>query len=310
MRKPSRRTVITILLFAGLAMSWLPSGLSDGLKNTVGPVFSPFCRVSRLVRLHAVHGWQRLKQPPVTKAEYERLLKKMRSIEGENTQLKMQVRQDRWQIECLTGLRKELVGPQSCIVPAAVVAEDSGWLRESVLLDAGERRGVSAGQWVLSMISGKKEDLQVNAGEKQGVGVGQWVLAARRIVGRVQQVGPYTCRVRLLTDPASRVQALILIPEKSGKTRLLDCLLEGLGNGRMIARKLPANEDIQTGQNVLLKSAPSLTPAGMIIGRIDRIKKNEDNLLLVDAEVVPLEKIDEVKELYVVVPPSGEQGDD
>lgn len=55
-----------------------------------------------------------------------------------------------------------------------------------------------------------RKTLLIDAGSKHGVTKDSVVLAKEALVGKVSAVGPYTSRVLLITDPASRIPARIL----------------------------------------------------------------------------------------------------
>ncbi len=107
------------------------------------------------------------------------------------------------ELELLAQYYKESEADQKPIV-AHVIAYDTSDFRKTLLVDVGSRHGVL----------------------KNSV-----VLTKNALVGKVAEVGPYTSRVLLITDPASRIPARVLETSELGVvegTSSLTCRLKYL----------------------------------------------------------------------------------
>jgi rod shape-determining protein MreC len=104
----------------------------------------------------------------------------------------------------------------------------------------------------------------VDAGSKRGVAVDSVVLARNALVGRVSAVGPYTSRVLLITDPASRVPARILETSELG-------VVEGTSGGLCRLKYLPkwsASGKVQKGSRVVSAPVGGICPDSLYIATV------------------------------------------
>ncbi len=113
-----------------------------------------------------------------------------------------------------------------------------------------------------------QQTVLVNQGSDRALALDDVVVDASGVVGRMVEVHPQTALVLLLTDPESRVAALV---ERSRETGLL----VGRGQGWMEFIYLDVDADLQEGDRLLTAGLGSGFPKGLPLGIIVRVLKDE-----------------------------------
>ncbi|UCE47436.1 MAG: rod shape-determining protein MreC, partial [Phycisphaerales bacterium] len=131
-------------------------------------------------------------------------------------------------------------------------------------------------------------------GQEDGLAVGQFVLVNDSIIGTVSNVGVCTGRVRLITDPTSRIAV------KIGELEA-DRIMQGTGDSLAKIQLVPTKHTIKTGDIVLAQKKPGFLNTPVITGTVVQCKRNNKNPLLWDIKVKPACDIDAVKDVTVIV---------
>ena len=168
-------------------------------------------------------------------------------------------------------LRRLLEFKEHSLLPllaAEVVALDSSDWFKTVLLDKGSRDGVSRGMAVVN---------------DQGV------------VGRVIEVSYNHCRVLLLIDRNSGIDALIQRSRTRG-------ILKGSPLGPCRLEFVIHNADVQLGDMIITSGLAGVFPKGMILGRVSRIKgSNGGEGMFQTIEVTPAVDFDRLEEAFIIL---------
>jgi rod shape-determining protein MreC len=141
------------------------------------------------------------------------------------------------QNESLRSLLNFVPIPPPSHITARVIADPGGPFAQSVLLNVGERDGVTKGQAVIS-----------------GEG----------LVGRVAMVGNRSTRVLLLTDINSRIPAVIESSRARG-------ILTGDNGDQARLLFLPVNAAIAPGERVVTSGHGGVFPPGLPIGVVSSV---------------------------------------
>jgi rod shape-determining protein MreC len=139
---------------------------------------------------------------------------------------------------------KQLIGEfdahQRSSVAAAIIGRSSdAWWRQ-VILGRGSQAGIKEG-FIVTGIGG--------------------------LVGRVMAVTPESSRVLLVSDPSSRVGAMISRSRSMG-------LIEGKGSKVVTMRFFEKDPDVRPGDPVATSSVSRLFPSGIPIGRVQSVQLN------------------------------------
>ena len=131
-----------------------------------------------------------------------------------------------------------------------------------------------------------RQNLLINKGINQGVKAGQTVVLGNYLVGRIAaaDLGPYTSRVQLITDPAFKTQVMVSpLPEAVSPTAKAGTVkkaagvvgygvLSGVSFNR--ARVKWVSREVNAGMNWQVYSALdnySSIPRGMIVGKVSEV---------------------------------------
>ncbi len=145
------------------------------------------------------------------------------------------------------------------------------------------------------------QGIWINKGSDQGVLVGQSVLSEGGLVGVISKVYPQTAKVIPLLSPQSVVDSEIASSGVRGtlkgeqKTLAWDrrywvTRMEYLGNA----------EKIEVGDLVTTSGLDKVFPKGLLIGKVENLKKDEKGLFL-SAEVLPEVDFSKLRDVAVVL---------
>ena len=153
---------------------------------------------------------------------------------------------------------------------------------------------------ITASIDGSHTELIINRGQDDGLAEGQFVLGDNSIIGAVSDVSPRTAKVRLITDPASKIAV---------KIRELKTMIQGDGRNSTKVQLLSIKHKVEVGDEVYARKKPGFLDAPMKIGTITGCKRDERNPLLWDITVKPACDDEKLSDVAVIImnpaPPSG-----
>ena len=288
-RKSRSTRIVLSLLACSLILILLPVGWSQRL-NSLTQVFAPFQAAGDRV----ARWWNATASPDEADTNVD-----VSALESMIASLVEQNRSLREQNAILTAVRGTGLGPRGKLIPARLTAHDSASWRESRLLLAGRRQGIDTSSAVLS------DHFRVEAATQVGLTQGMAILAAETMIGIIVDVSEFTSRVRLLSDPATRMDVSIA-PSDGRESNLGDLAfwLVGLGNGKMEIRDVHhqyvTSGGIRTRDLVLTRPDDAVLPPSVTIGRIETIRRDPDNPLLFILDIDDGIEIRDVGRIYVV----------
>ena len=170
---------------------------------------------------------------------------------------------------------------------------------------------------------GVRESIALSASSFDGIREDQYVLYPYGLVGQVQRAGPGGSMVRLITDPAFRVQIVFKrLKTINGQSRLVDvgtpaCLAQGAGAGMMVVRDLnysqigldtdfrpPAGREdmaLKVGDIAVLqdRDCPSAVQSETL-GSIVAIVRRSDQRMFAEIRIKPNEPLKKLREVMVM----------
>lgn len=292
-RRFTARTLLGLLLAASIVGLLLPASITGRLMNLV-QVFVPLQDATTRVADRTGEALGDAGDAPqrIPAAEHDRLLQEVEALRNTVASQWARIATLEQANRELAAIRGRGLGPHGVLIPARVVADDLLAWRESRLIDAGTLRGVRRGAAVAT------RSPALDVGSRDGVTDGMAVLAAEVLVGWIEHLGTHTARVRLLSDPASRMSVTIGRFGDNGRftTPSADVptdedesaqfWLEGAGAGRMkivevdhryIEGDSPA---VQVGDLVMTLPDDPALPVALTIGQVTEIHPDPDNGLL------------------------------
>ncbi|MBI2104241.1 MAG: rod shape-determining protein MreC [Candidatus Omnitrophica bacterium] len=141
-----------------------------------------------------------------------------------------------------------------------------------------------------------QQTVLLDHGERQGLSRESVILDAAGLVGRVTELHAATALVTLLTDPESRVAALV---ERSRETGLL----VGRGRGRCELLYLDVDADVQEGDRVVTAGLGGQFPKGMPLGTVGQVVRDEQ-VGAAWASVAPAARLGRLEEVLCLPPDS------
>ncbi|MBK1680310.1 rod shape-determining protein MreC [Rhodocyclus tenuis] len=164
-------------------------------------------------------------------------------------------------------LRRERLEQSAQLLRTQQLEVENARLRR--LLGVGERQGVSAraAEVLRTARDPFSHRIIINKGQQDEVVAGQPVLDDAGIVGQVTRVFPFVSEVTLITDKDQAVPVQIV---RNG----LRSVVFGLGDGRLELRFMPANADVQEGDELVTSGIDGVFIAGFPVARIERIERD------------------------------------
>ncbi|MFH1190208.1 MAG: rod shape-determining protein MreC [Candidatus Omnitrophota bacterium] len=164
---------------------------------------------------------------------------------------------------------KDILGFRDAIpygtIPAEVIGRDPTNWSNSLIIDKGSANLIRQGKAVISM---------------------------RGLVGRVLEVGRYSSRILLITDPNSKVGVVIQRNRQGG-------ILVGRPDGKCKIIYIALDSDVAKGDKVITAGFGSVFPKGILIGEVVSIDK-EPGRLYKCAIVRPAQDMTKLEEVLCI----------
>ena len=135
--------------------------------------------------------------------------------------------------------------------------------------------------------------LIIDKGSVQGISAPMAVMSTRGLVGRVVEVGRYSSKVLLITDPNLKVGVLIRRNRQGG-------VLVGRPGGRCKIVYISLDSDAKVGDKVMTAGFGSVFPKGILIGEIEKVGKEEGRLYKY-AIVKPSQDLSKLEEVLCII---------
>ena len=163
------------------------------------------------------------------------------------------------------------------------------------LLDAARRGGLDVQLAPILDIDldPTRQRLLLDAGSRDGVHAGQSVIDAGGLVGQVISVRPRNATVLLLTDPDHAVPVMVA---RTG-VRLV---AYGKGrNGTLELANIPLSADVKVGDQVITSGIGGRFPAGFPVGTITALHPDDSHAFLV-GDLVPAAQLDRGRDVLLL----------
>jgi cell shape-determining protein MreC len=235
--------------------------------------------------------------------------------------------------EQIASLRKELSGRNAVLramrgrgfacnlISARVVLTDSLPYGSTRQINVGTARGVQAGA--------RATTRRLWTDRAKALPAGLAALSTEALVGRIDKAWAYGARLRLVTDEAFQMRALVLrrlrTPRKIQVMRPGDAGWKPLdrinnlpievwirGDGAGIAiRDVPAGHNVLPGDRVVTRADESFLPYKIRIGKVVEVREQPDRGGFTTLRVRPAADLDSLRNVYVVYSlsrPAGRDG--
>ncbi len=256
--KISKRTLFACLILAGLIIFFVPQSSTNKLQFAFVRVFNKPLSTCRNFTLAASN--RQSSKNVVDRSKYIRL----RNHLANNIQW---LRQEYQNIEKLSGLHGRTVWKGVNFVLADII---------------------------IAFTNGSRNEFIINRGKDDGLAKGQFVLGNDSIIGTISDLDSRTARVRLLTDPRSKIAV------KIGELNVQG-IMPGNGNNSAKIQMIPIMHKIKIDEIVYAQKTPGFLETPLIAGVVTRCKRADTNPLLWDITVKPACDIQKLKSVTVIL---------
>lgn len=255
----SKRMLFMYCMLGGLIFLFCPPSVTGKLQMAYARVFSWPLRMGRNLTLMSHTP---VPVEDVNGRDYTQLRTEHRRLKNDIANLNAQLQAARDEIDRLAGLRTVPQWKNMRFMPATVV---TGNRQNELIISLGQKEGVIEGCYVMSF-----DD--------------------HSIIGRVSTVSPHNAKVKLITDPTSKV------PVEIGPKRV-----QGLMQGHKIGL-VRATHAIEKGDPVMIRRAPGFLDVPVVTAEVVESKPAREDPLLLDITVAPACDIANLIDVAVVMP--------
>jgi len=292
-RRVSRGVVLLALPAIALVLLALPPSVTNRVRVWAGPVFAPLQNVTEAWSLDLSERLRRTdaSAPNADVPLQDRLV----SLENALAQAAAVLGQYDRQVRDLAKIRDGLDGLPCRLIPARLLAPEVPGGHAAARLAEGADKGVRKHAAVVSC--------QIDRGGREAIQRGEPILTAAGLVGIVDEVGPLTSTVRLVTDPRATMMVQV-ITHRNGQWRAgPEGVARGTADGTAIAvQGIPRSSDVAPGDFVVTSPSPeSSLPPYLIVGRVVRCDL-KPAAVFHDIVVEPRVPLTEARQVYVLSP--------
>jgi cell shape-determining protein MreC len=136
--------------------------------------------------------------------------------------------------------------------------------------------------------------LLINRGQEDGVTVGQFVLGDYSVIGVVSDVSTQAARVRLITDPGSKIGVRVAGAKARG-------VMRGRGPGTAVIPQVYAKEQPKAGDQVYAWKTPGFPEVPIVTAEVVDSVIDPDSAMFWKITVRPVCDIPNLRDVYVVI---------
>lgn len=144
--------------------------------------------------------------------------------------------------------------------------------------------GRDASNWSNSLI--------INKGSSHGVRPNKAALSTKGLAGRVVEVGKYSSKILLITDPDSKVGVLVERNRQGG-------ILVGRPDSQCRMIYISPDSDVAVGDKVITAGFGSAFPKGIPVGEVVKVDK-ESGRLYKYAVIKPSQDLSKLEEIFCI----------
>lgn len=147
---------------------------------------------------------------------------------------------------------------------------------------------------ITTVPEGPASQFYVNRGSQDAVVPGQFVMAQNGIIGTVHDVAAHSARVKLITDPESKIA--VQIGNLPGRK-----MMTGKDGRTASVGMVPAKQNVAAGNRVYIAPRAGFLDDPVIAGIITQCKEDLREPLLWDITVEPVATIDQLESVHILV---------
>lgn len=248
--KTSKRMTLTYCVLGGLIFLFSPASVTGRLQLAYARLFSWPLSVGRQVTVAS-------RTAPLNEAG--RTLDTHRQLQDKLAKLQAQHRK----------LRNHLANREAQLDEAQRKIDELARLRS---IPEWNRMGFQQAG-VISVTGQAQSELMVDRGQDDGLAVGQYVLGDLSMIGVVSAVSAQTARIKLITDPTSRIPVRVEELDARG-------VMVGRGSGVAEISQVPAGRQARPGDRVYALNTPGFPSVPVVAAEVVDSRRDTDNPML------------------------------
>jgi len=261
----SRRVLFTCFMLAGFIFLFTPHNITNKFQFAFARLFCWPLSIGRSISLSVQMG-----QPfadSSTSGNYNDLRRRYNQLQNHLANVVEQLNLEHKKAERLSGLRNRFPLEGAKFLPADVIR---------------------------ASIDGSQSWIIINRGQNDGLAKGVFVLGDNSIIGIVSDVASREARVRLFTDPTSRIEVKI-----AGLG--IERVMQGIGGNSAKIPMVSTKLKVKIGQKIFARRKPGLLDVPIIIGTVARCKEDDEKPLVWDITVKPACDLEKLKDIDVLI---------
>jgi len=147
---------------------------------------------------------------------------------------------------------------------------------------------------ITDAVSGLRSELIINRGSDDGLAKGQFVLGDNSVIGTISSISSRTAQVKLITDPTSNIA--VNVPGLD-----VSRLMRGGGGEIAKIQMLSISHKVKTGENVYACKKPGFLDTPIVVGKIDKCSRDDENPSLWNVAVRPACDITKLNNVVVII---------
>jgi rod shape-determining protein MreC len=209
----------------------------------------------------------------ISPQEYEDLLRACQQLRNGFANLQAQLQEANRQIELLTKLKAKPGLEHMQTIPAKVYTQ----VQDEMTISQGQESGVAVGQYVLSFTEARLDE--------------------QCVIGVVSAVSPKGAKVKLITDPDSRLPVRVANLD-------VPMVMKGRGDGTAKIPLIPREHAIHTGDVVYAQAKRGLLDVAVIVAEVAQCKRDADHPNMWDITARPVCDLTALSDVVVLKPAS------
>jgi len=144
--------------------------------------------------------------------------------------------------------------------------------------------------------------LTINLGERDGIKKDMAVMTIDGLIGRIQEVAPFTSTVQLLTDISDNKTSKAIVATALGKESESFGVIESYEKGLLVMTRVEPNDPIAVGDTVITSNYGQVFPGGIPIGKVVS-REMGDFGITHKVMIQPFASFNKIREVFVVEVP-------
>jgi hypothetical protein len=299
------KVLMAVLPLVAIGLLLMPQSLTDRIRLRASPVFSPLQDRTEDWTLDLA-GRLRGSGSSASDGDEADLRRQVTTYQNALAEMAAMLDESDRRVRDLARIRAGLENLPCRLTPARLVAPEVAGGQAAARLGEGADKGLRKFGAVIAR-------RRMDRGTREAIEHGNPILTAAGLVGVVDEVGPTTSTVRLVTDPRLSLMVQV-ISNRDGKWRAgPQGVARGSDDGASVTvQGIPRGAEVEPGDFVVTSPSPeSPLPPYLVVGRVTQCEIKPAALFrsLVVEPRVPLA---EAREVYVMSPeaasPAGAAG--